>query len=86
MHDLTHENLPQPQQNDLLTGAPAIAAYLGLTPRQVRHLVEVKAIPVFRLHPSKKAPLVSSRSVLQRWITEKAEAAARSVAMVAEHR
>lgn len=83
MLDLAHNNPPQLQQNDLLTGAHAIAAYLGLTPRQVRHLVEVKAIPVFRLHPSKKAPLVSSKTVLQRWITEKAEAAARSVATTA---
>lgn len=35
--------------DDLLRGAPAIAAHLGISARAVYHLDEKRAIPVFRL-------------------------------------
>jgi hypothetical protein len=34
---------------DILTGADAIAAFMGIKPRRVYHLAETQRLPVFRL-------------------------------------
>lgn len=49
---------------DLLSGADAIAAFMGLKVRRVYHLAETERLPVFRLG----ATLCARRSTLLRWI------------------
>lgn len=56
---------------DLLTGAEAIAAFMGLKPRRVYHLAETQKLPVFRLG----ATLCARKSTLLAWI-ERMEGAA----------
>jgi hypothetical protein len=51
-----------PDTAGLLYGGKAIAAYLGLTPKTVYHLIERGALPVFRLKD--KRTLCARRSVL----------------------
>lgn len=51
---------------DLLTGADAIAAFMGLKARRVYHLAETQRLPVFRLG----ATLCARRSTLLKWIAE----------------
>lgn len=51
---------------DLLAGADAIAAFMGIKPRRVYHLAETQRLPVFRLG----ATLCARRSTLVRWIEE----------------
>ena len=38
-----------PQDNDLLSGVPAIAAHLGKTEKAIYHLVEQDRLPTFRM-------------------------------------
>jgi excisionase family DNA binding protein len=52
---------------DLLYGASAIAQYMGLTDRQVRHLVEQHHLPVFKLGVT----LCANRSSIDQWSREK---------------
>lgn len=59
------------EELDLLTGAEAIAAFLGVKPRRVYHLTETQRLPVFRIGST----LCARRSTLQRWIEEMERAA-----------
>jgi hypothetical protein len=59
---------------DLLTGADAIAAFMGVKPRRVYHLAETLRLPVFRLG----ATLCARRSTLIRWIEDMERSAANS--------
>lgn len=61
--------------HDMVTGAKAIAAVLGLTERQVFHLHEESDIPIFKLGKRKKSPLVARRSALVQWVMDKERAA-----------
>lgn len=57
----------------LLMGADAIGAFLGLSERQVRHLVAKNAIPTFKLQ---KSALVCARpATLRAWLAEQEAAA-----------
>ena len=49
---------------DLLTGADAIAAFMGIKVRRVYHLAETQRLPVFRLG----ATLCARKSTLLSWI------------------
>jgi hypothetical protein len=49
---------------DLLSGAEAIATFIGVKPRRVYHLVEIRRLPVFRMGST----LCARRSTLVRWI------------------
>ena len=49
---------------DLLSGADAIAAFMGLKVRRVYHLAETERLPIFRLG----ATLCARRSTLLKWI------------------
>ncbi len=51
---------------DLLTGADAIAAFMGLKVRRVYHLAETQRLPVFRLG----ATLCARKATLLNWIGE----------------
>jgi len=62
------------QNPDFLYGAPAIAAALGLSTRQARHLSDTGAIPTFKL-PGNKI-ICARRSTLNAWLAER-EAEAR---------
>lgn len=63
------------QPGDLLIGAKAVAKSLGITPRQLYHLIEKGLIPTFRLGAS----VAARRSSLTKWMEEQ-ERAARQVA------
>ncbi len=52
-------------EGDLLYGAKAIAAYLGVRERQARHLIE-HGLPHFKLG----AIVVARRSTLDAWLDE----------------
>lgn len=54
------------EELDLLTGAGAIAGFMGVKPRRVYHLAEKRQLPVFRMG----ATLCARRSTLVRWIEE----------------
>ena len=54
-----------PDQGDLLYGAKAIAAYLGVRERQARHLIE-HGLP----HVKLGAIVVARRSTLAAWLAE----------------
>ena len=54
-----------PDQGDLLYGAKAIAAYLGVRERQARHLIE-HGLPHFKLG----AIVVARRGTLDAWLDE----------------
>jgi excisionase family DNA binding protein len=56
---------------DLLSGAEAIAAYVGVTPRRIYHLAETGRLPVFRIGST----LCARRSTLRRWIEDMERAA-----------
>jgi excisionase family DNA binding protein len=56
---------------DLLSGAEAIAAYIGVKPRRVYHLAEGRRIPVFRIGST----LCARRSTLLRWVEDMERAA-----------
>lgn len=60
---------------DLLYGVPAIAAYLGIRPRQAKHRVATGHIPTFRIGES----ICARRSTLTAWLAE-CEAKARKAA------
>jgi hypothetical protein len=49
---------------DLLTGAEAIATFMGVKPRRVYHLTETGQLPVFRIGTT----LCARRSTLRHWI------------------
>lgn len=51
---------------DLLIGAKAIGQALGITRRQVFHLIEKQLIPTFRLGAS----VAARRSTLMKWLAE----------------
>lgn len=51
---------------DLLTGAEAIAAFIGVKPRRIYHLAEARRLPIFRLG----SVLCARRSTLVTWIEE----------------
>lgn len=63
------------RDNDLLYGAPAIAAFLGLGERQARHLSDTGAIPTFKL-PGNKI-ICARRSTLSAWLAEREAKAAK---------
>jgi excisionase family DNA binding protein len=56
---------------DLLSGAEAIAAYIGVKPRRIYHLAETRRLPVFRIGST----LCARRSTLLRWIEDMERAA-----------
>jgi excisionase family DNA binding protein len=56
---------------DLLSGAEAIAAYIGVRPRRIYHLAETRRIPVFRIGST----LCARRSTLLRWVEDMERAA-----------
>jgi len=62
-------------RGDVLMGAGAIAAYLGLTARQVYRLVYADEIPAFKLGGS----IAARRTTLARWLDD-VENGARAVA------
>lgn len=57
---------------DLLMGANAIAAHLGITPRQTYRLVYDGLIPTFKLGGT----VAARRSSLMRWLAEQETRAA----------
>ena len=59
------------QAGDLLIGAKAIGEALGITRRQVFHLIEKSLLPTFRLGAS----VAARRSTLMKWLTEQEAAA-----------
>lgn len=71
-----HMTGPSEPQSDLLYGVPAIAAHLGVSARQARHLGETGAIPTFKL-PGNKI-ICARRSTLNAWLAER-EALSRNV-------
>jgi excisionase family DNA binding protein len=56
---------------DLLMGANAIAAYLGITPRQTYRLVYDARLPTFKLGNT----VAARRSTLTRWLADAERAA-----------
>lgn len=54
------------EELDLLSGAEEIAAFIGVKPRRIYHLVESRCLPVFRMG----ATLCARRSTLVRWIED----------------
>jgi hypothetical protein len=60
------------EELDLLTGAEAIATFMGMKPRRVYHLAETQRLPVFRIG----ATLCARRSTLVRWIEDMERSAA----------
>jgi len=56
------------QDSDLLTGTKAIAAFMGMTPRQCQHKIDKGIIPSFKLPGSKLQH--ARRSTLTAWLTE----------------
>jgi excisionase family DNA binding protein len=62
-HEMTG---PQQSPAAVLTGAPAIARYLGMRESQVRHLVEAKRIPVFKLGKS----VAARKATLDQWLVD----------------
>ncbi len=50
----------------LLYGVPSIAAYLGVTDRTTRHLIETGRLPHFKLG----ATVVCRRATIDAWIAE----------------
>jgi hypothetical protein len=56
---------------DLLTGAEAIATFMGVKPRRIYHLAETQRLPVFRIGST----LCARRSTLRRWIEDMERAA-----------
>lgn len=56
---------------DLLYGVPAIAEFLGLRVRQVRHLVEMGKLPTFKMGTT----VCARRSTLKAWLEEQDRAA-----------
>jgi excisionase family DNA binding protein len=56
---------------DLLSGAEAIATYIGVKPRRIYHLAETRRLPVFRIGST----LCARRSTLLRWIEDMERAA-----------
>lgn len=55
------------ERGDLIYGAPAIAAYLGLRTRQVHHLIEKHGLPVFRLGRR----VVARPGGLRQWVRDR---------------
>jgi hypothetical protein len=56
---------------DLLSGADAIGAFMGMKPRRIYHLAETRRLPVFRIGST----LCARRSTLIRWIEDMERAA-----------
>jgi hypothetical protein len=54
------------EEIDLLTGADAIASFIGVKSRRIYHLAETKRLPIFRMG----ATLCARRSTLVKWIEE----------------
>lgn len=61
---MTDTHHPDTLADDLLTGAPEIAAFLGTTQRRIYHLARNGRIPVFYI----ATKLHCRRSTLLRWI------------------
>jgi hypothetical protein len=61
----------QSEPADFLYGAPAIAAFLGMTEKQARHRIEAKQIPTFKVGGT----ICARRSSLNAWIAEQEAAA-----------
>ena len=59
------------EELDLLTGAEAIATFMGVKPRRVYHLAETQRLPVFRIGNT----LCARRSTLLHWIEDMERAA-----------
>ena len=60
------ETRPADERRELLHGALDIAAYLGLTVRQVERHIAQSGLPVFRLGRT----VCARRSSLERWLAE----------------
>ncbi|MBU2483890.1 MAG: DNA-binding protein [Alphaproteobacteria bacterium] len=60
---MNHDN-DNNQPGDLLIGAKAVGEALGISRRQVFHLIEKQLIPTFRLGSS----VAARRSTLMRWL------------------
>lgn len=58
---------------DLLYGVPAMAAYLGLSEKQLRHRIEAGSIPSFKIGGT----VCARRSSINEWLAEQ-EAKARA--------
>lgn len=61
---------------DLLYGAPAIAAYLGMGERQARYLMEKGTLPSFKIG----GKVCASRSVVDEWLERQQIEARRTAA------
>lgn len=70
MIDSEDQTLPIPagpeMSADIMLGASAIAAFMGMRPRQLYHAAEMGHLPTFRIG----GILCARRSTLNRWITE----------------
>lgn len=65
------------QEADVLMGAKAIAAFLGITEKQARHRIDAEVIPTFKMPGN--STICARRSSLTAWLAE-CEAAARGKA------
>lgn len=63
-----------PPAGDLLLGAPRIADFLGIRPRQVYRLIDDGELPAFKIGGAVSA----RRSTLNAWLAEQEAAARRS--------
>ncbi len=60
------QSSPVVTELDLLTGAEAIAEFVGVKARRIYHLAETRRLPVFRLG----ATICARKSTLVRWIED----------------
>jgi hypothetical protein len=55
---------------DLMAGVPAIAGFLGKTPRQIYHLLESKKLPAFKMGGQKEGIWHARKSTLRRYFEQ----------------
>ncbi|MGQ4273414.1 hypothetical protein [Terrihabitans sp. B22-R8] len=67
------QSLMSDERSDLLSGAPAIAAFLGIPERSARYRIASGQIPTFKFPGS--TTICANRSTLTKWIAD-CEAAA----------
>jgi len=66
VEQLTHAPAEEPLASDLLIGAPAIAAFIGVSKKRLYYYVSKKRLPVGRLGKS----LIASKAKLRRAIRD----------------
>jgi hypothetical protein len=66
MESIMTEITPTPLGSDIITGADAIAAEMGISARSVYHLAKTKRIPVFTLGTK----LAARKSTLRKFIED----------------